>query len=383
MASTRRPTYRPARPAARDSGAGPDAGAARGSGAGSGSDGRNPEVITASKGVPESAAQEKHGSTPKDRTPKAKTPKARTPKDAAPSATTRTARGQDKPAKAPWARLKRQEAKNPGTTATGAAGAENTGPGKSGPDKSSPDRSSPDNVLAFPEPRGRRIRRNIVVAACVTAVLVAGLIAAAVYSPVLAVQSVSVTGTKLLKPAQVQAALKPLLGTPLPQVSGSEVESLLKPLVQIKSVTTQAHPPSVLVVHVQERVPVALVKRGNDYMLVDVDGVKLGTTADPTSVKLPLIDGGAGTIGKDLFQATAEVLGALPANVLAKLSNASAKSVDAVELKLLDGQTVVWGNAGEKELKARVLEALLKMPADPANPVNTYDVSVPRHPVTR
>jgi cell division protein FtsQ len=335
-------------------------------------------VITASKGVPESAAQEKHGSTPKDRTPK----------DAAPRATTRTARGQDKPAKAPWARLKRQEAKKPGTAATGAAGAENTGPGstgpgKSGPDKSSPDRSSPDNVLAFPEPRGRRIRRNIVVAACVTAALVAGLIAAAIYSPVLAVQSVSVTGTKLLKPAQVQAALKPLLGTPLPQVSGSEVDSLLKPLVQIKSVTTQAHPPSVLVVHVQERVPVALVKRGNDYMLVDVDGVKLGTTADPTSVKLPLIDGGAGNIGKDLFQATAEVLGALPANVLAKLSNASAKSVDAVELKLLDGQTVVWGNAGEKELKARVLEALLKMPADPANPVNTYDVSVPRHPVTR
>jgi cell division protein FtsQ len=340
-------------------------------------------VITASKGVPESAAQEKYGSTPKDAAPRARTPKARTPKDAAPRPTTVKARAQDKPAKAPWARLKRQEAKKAGTTATGAAGAENTGPGKSGPDKSSPDRTSPDNVLAFPEPRGRRIRRNIVVAACVTAALVAGLIAAAIYSPVLAVQSVSVTGTKLLKPAQVQAALKPLLGTPLPQVSGSEVESLLKPLVQIKSVTTQAHPPSVLVVHIQERVPVALVKRGNEYMLVDVDGVKLSTTADPTSVKLPLIDGGAGNIGKDLFQATAEVLGALPANVLAKLSNASAKSVDAVELKLLDGQTVVWGNAGEKELKARVLEALLKMPADPANPVNTYDVSVPRHPVTR
>jgi cell division protein FtsQ len=54
-----------------------------------------------------------------------------------------------------------------------------------------------------------------------------------------------------------------------------------------------------------------------------------------------------------------------------------------VELKLIDGQTIVWGNAGEKELKARVLEALLKVPADPANPVKVYDVSVPRHPVTR
>jgi cell division protein FtsQ len=356
VASTRRPTYRPAKPAAwdgaardagarggaaRDGAAGRDAGAARDAGTAR-PDGGKPAVITASKGVPEVNVQEKvQGSTPKGSTPKASTPKASTPKGKA------------------WK------------------------PGTKKPETASPDKPGPDNVLAFPEPRGRRIRRNLIVAACVTAALVAGLIVAAVYSPVLAVHSVSVSGTKLLKPAQVQAALKPLLGTPLPQVSDDEVTSLLKPLVQIKSVTTQAHPPSVLVVQVQERVPVALVKRGNEYILVDVDGVRLSTTGDPTSVKLPVIDGGAGTIGKDLFQATAEVLGALPANVLAKLSNASAKSVDAVELKLLDGQTVIWGNAGEKELKARVLEALLKVPADPANPVNTYDVSVPRHPVTR
>ena len=79
----------------------------------------------------------------------------------------------------------------------------------------------------------------------------------------------------------------------------------------------------------------------------------------------------------------AGVLAALPADVLARLSDASAKSVDAVELKLVDGQTIVWGNAGEKELKAKVLAALLKAPANPKNPVQVYDVSVPRHPVTR
>lgn len=243
--------------------------------------------------------------------------------------------------------------------------------------------AGPDNVLAFPEPKGKRIRRNAIIAACVVAALVAGVLVAAVYSPLLAVRTVTVSGTKLLKPAQVQAALKPLHGKPLPQISDGEVDGLVKPLVQIKSVTTQAHPPSTLVVLVQERIPVALVKRGEEYILVDVEGVRLSSTADPASVKLPVIDGGAGAIGKELFQATAAVLGALPASVLAKLSNASAKSVDAVELKLIDGQTIVWGNAGEKELKARVLEALLKVPADPANPVKVYDVSVPRHPVTR
>ncbi|HET8880281.1 MAG TPA: cell division protein FtsQ/DivIB, partial [Arthrobacter sp.] len=107
------------------------------------------------------------------------------------------------------------------------------------------------------------------------------------------------------------------------------------------------------------------------------------TAPDATTVKLPVIDSGGGALPQDLFHAITGVLGALPPDVLARLSDASAKSVDAVELKLVDGQTIVWGNAGEKELKAKVLAALLKAPADPKNPVRVYDVSVPRHPVTR
>ncbi|WP_308160011.1 FtsQ-type POTRA domain-containing protein [Arthrobacter sp. ISL-5] len=325
MASSRRPTYKPVRPGSRDKAQEPR-------------EATQPGVISASKSAP-----------------------------ASPPAPQDSQRGKQVS----------------GKQASGTKPSGKQPPKMQLPEQPDGGKAEPGNVLTFPEPKGKRLRRNVIVASCIIAALIAGLLLAAVYSPVLAVQTVAVSGTKLLKPAQVQAALKPLLGTPLPQVSDEDVNALLKPLVQIKSVTTQAHPPSVLVVQVHERVPVALVKRGKEYLLVDVDGVRLGATAAPESVKLPVIDGGAGTIGKDLFQATAAVLGALPANVLAKLSNASAKSVDAVELKLVDGQTIIWGNAGEKELKARVLEALLKVPADPANPVNIYDVSVPRHPVTR
>ena len=240
-----------------------------------------------------------------------------------------------------------------------------------------------DNVLSFPEPKARRRRRIVQGTIAALAVLVAGIVAGAVYSPVLALQTVSVEGTKLLTAAQIQKALAPLQGKPLPQISDGDVTALLQPLVQVKEVTTQARPPSTLQVKVTERVPVALVKQGKAHQLVDADGVKLSDSADPAAVKLPVIDGGGGTLPKDLFHAITGVLGALPADVLARLSNASAKSVDAVELKLVDGQTIVWGNAGEKELKAKVLEALLKVPADPKNPVRIYDVSVPRHPVTR
>lgn len=243
--------------------------------------------------------------------------------------------------------------------------------------------ASGSNVLVFPEPPEKRRNRNILVALGTVLALVCALLAAAVFSPLLAVGTVSVSGTRLVTAEQVQAALEPLKGKPLPQISDEEVSRLLEPLVQIKSVSAQARPPSGLLVEVRERVPVALVKQGEQHQLVDVDGVVLAAAADPAAVALPVIDGGAGTIGKDLFQATAAVLGALPLDVLSKLSNASAQSVDAVELKLVDGQTIIWGNAGEKELKAKVLEALLKVPVDPKNPVRVYDVSAPRHPVTR
>ena len=249
--------------------------------------------------------------------------------------------------------------------------------------KAEPPAASGANVVAFPEPKGKRRKRNVLVVAGTLVAIVAGLLAAAIFSPALAVDTISVSGTRLLTPAQVQTALEPLKGKPLPQITDEEVGRLLEPLVQVKAVSAEARPPSELAVAVRERVPVALVKQGEQYQLVDVEGVQLAATADPESVSLPVIDGGAGTIGQDLFRATAAVLGALPADVLAKLSNASAQSVDAVELKLVDGQTIVWGNAGEKELKAKVLAALLKVPADPKNPVKVYDVSVPRHPVTR
>ncbi|TAP40547.1 FtsQ-type POTRA domain-containing protein [Arthrobacter sp. S39] len=339
MASARRPTYTSPGRAQRGSG---------GSGSGSGgvpgnrapAQSMQSEVISASKSAPAADPDPTRGKQPKDTGSKG-------------------ARSNDAPS---WASRRKE---------------------KKSKDKLLPGAAAGANVLAFPEPRGRRLKRNIIVTVCTAAALIAGILAAAIFSPLLAVGTITVSGTKLLTPDQVQAALEPLKGKPLPQVSDEEVDRLLEPLVQIKSVTVQARPPSGLVVNVRERVPVALVKQGEQYQLVDVDGVQLAATADPESVSLPVIDGGAGTIGKDLFQATAAVLGALPAEVLAKLSNASAQSVDAVELKLVDGQTIVWGNASERELKAKVLQALLKVPADPKNPVRVYDVSVPRHPVTR
>jgi len=267
----------------------------------------------------------------------------------------------------------------PATPAKSTGGASKTagGPGKDG--KTLP----ADNVIAFPEPKKRRQRRFVLWTLSIVAVVVGALIAGAIFSPVLAVRTITVDGTTLLTPDAVQKALSGLEGKPLPQLSEQEINELLKPLVQVRSATMEARPPSELLVHVDERVPVALLKQGDSYVMVDVDGVQLGATKDLSTVALPLIDAGVGTTNTELFKAIAAVLDTLPADILARMSTASAASADAVELKLVDGKTVVWGNAEDRELKSKALEALLRMPADPKVPVSVYDVSVPRHPFTK
>lgn len=245
-------------------------------------------------------------------------------------------------------------------------------------------------VLAFPVPEYKRRRRIVMFAVGGVGVVLALIMAMAMFSPVLGVKTVVFDGQKLVGDGTLQLAVAPLVNKPLPQVTDSEVQELLDSVVQVKSSSIEARPPSTLLVHIVERVPVALLKNGENYLMVDQDGVQLGSTKDPAKASLPLIDGGTAAIGQDTFQAMTAVLANLPQGILSQLANATAKSPDAVELALADGRRVVWGNASDMELKAQVLEALLNAPPptaaagkpDPA-PAKVFDVSAPRHPVTR
>ncbi|MBT1002148.1 FtsQ-type POTRA domain-containing protein [Paenarthrobacter sp. DKR-5] len=242
------------------------------------------------------------------------------------------------------------------------------------------------NVLAFPEPPARRRRRRLLLTAGAVVAVVAALVAVLVFSPLLAVRTIKVDGLKLATAKQVDAALAPLKGKPLPQVDAAQVQQLLGRLPQVHYSTIEARPPSTLLVHITERVPVALVKNGNAFVQVDQDGVQVATVKDRSAVALPVIDGGTAAVGKNIFKAITAVLAVLPPAILARMDHAQASSVDSVQLTLNDGKTVVWGNASEKELKAKVLQALLNAAPSTlpgAAPVQVYDVSTPRDPVTR
>jgi cell division protein FtsQ len=236
-------------------------------------------------------------------------------------------------------------------------------------------------VLHFPEPAGRKLRRRIWIGAAVVLVLVVAAIGVLVFSPVLAVKTISVQGTDLVPAGQVDERLAPLAGRPLPQVAESDVRSLLADLPAVADVKVEARPPSELAVKITERVPVAVLKAGKRYALIDEEGTRLASVKSRSSAKLPLIDAAKAKKDPEVFRTITAVLGALPAKILARLDHASAKSVDSVQLQLKDGTSVLWGNAEQRELKAKVLEALLK--ADPKVPIQVYDVSTPTRPVTR
>ncbi|MFI5084355.1 MAG: cell division protein FtsQ/DivIB [Actinomycetales bacterium] len=237
-------------------------------------------------------------------------------------------------------------------------------------------------VIEFPEPAFKRRRRTIWITAVAVLAAMAAVVAVVMYTPVFALTTITVDGTKMLTPAAVQSALEPLQNKPLTQISQDQVWKLLEPLPQARSVSIEARPPHTLLVHLVERVPVALLKSDSSYLLVDPDGVRLGSTADPSKVPLPLIDGGTAAIGKSNFKAITAVLAVLPPEVLGKLLKAGADSPDAVQLTLDDGKKVIWGNSSEQALKAKVLQALLKAQTDTSK-VSVYDISSPRRPVTR
>ncbi|WP_245827890.1 cell division protein FtsQ/DivIB [Sinomonas mesophila] len=297
----------------------------------------------------------------------------------------------------PGAKVTLLGAPGTGTTGSGSTGGSQgaSGHGSGGTGERAPDggpgedtaRERPaGEVLAFPEPPHRRRRRRAAIAAGIAAALVAGLLAVVLFTPLVAVRTITVQGTRLLTPAQVEGVLEPVRGRPLARVGDDEVLALLGQLVQVKDARVRVEPPETLVVAVIERVPVALVKQEDGLLVVDGEGVVLGTAADEEQYDVPVIDGASVPVGQEVFHAVTAVLSALPAEVLAQLATASAESADSVQLKLADGRTVVWGNAQERELKSRVLQALVKA-ADAAPPgqapVRVFDVSVPRHPVTR
>ena len=237
-------------------------------------------------------------------------------------------------------------------------------------------------VVAFPASPGARRRRRRIGAVLGVLAALAVLAGVLFLSPVLAVRDVTVRGAELADPARVESALDVYRGVPLTRISKDEVRDRVGQIPQVRSIEVLLEPPHHLVVALHERVPVAAIEDGDEFVVVDSEGVELMTAGSAAEAGVPVVTGGRDVLESERFETISDVLAALPESVLAQLRTASAESLSSVELVFTDGRTVVWGTAEDSELKSQVLRELVEARGSGSG-VETYDVSSPTRPVVR
>ncbi|MGW2636220.1 cell division protein FtsQ/DivIB [Streptomyces sp. NPDC001348] len=245
-------------------------------------------------------------------------------------------------------------------------------------------------------PPGRRLGkfhlprlRGIVVLAAAFVLLVAGVVWALYGSKWLRVDHVSVQGTVVLTPAQVQEAARVPVGKPLISVDTDAIAARLRrKLPRIDEVEVVRSWPHGIGLKVTERVPVLLIGKGGRFVEVDKEGVRFATVSQaPKGVPALELDpprSGSATaslrrFGEDrLVREAVDVAGDIPANVARETRAVKVRSYDDISLELSGGRTVEWGSGENGRAKARTLNALMKA----APRAGHFDVSVPTAPAS-
>lgn len=218
--------------------------------------------------------------------------------------------------------------------------------------------------------------------------LLAGLLAlillvlATMFTPLLAIDKIVVSGNKKVPTAQIQAALKHRLGSALTMVSDGDIASDLGKFKLIESISLVSRPPHVLEVRITERAAIATVIRGGVRYLYDPAGINLGVATGREKIPTILVNDDPKTSTN--YQQAIDVLLALPLQLLDRVAYIQAKSKDNVTMQLRgnSAQTIIWGDSSNSILKSKVLKALLLK--TPTNVRATFDVSAPLTPsVTR
>lgn len=243
-------------------------------------------------------------------------------------------------------------------------------------------------VVRFPGRSARR-RRAVRWALAGTVLALLGALAWGLFfSPVLAVDEVTVTGTRHVEADVVHERLAPLYGVPLPRVGTGTVRDLVNSLPGVAEVRTVTRPPTGVEVVVREHD--ARAQRSGEDGRVDLllaDGSVLsGVAADlVVDERLPEFSADLARSSRRERAEAADVVAALPSAVADRVVDVDSRGPGQVRLGLSDGVTLVWGDAQEMELKGTVALAFLEdgRRGSHALGVAEIDVSVPARPITR
>ncbi|MEJ1196567.1 MULTISPECIES: cell division protein FtsQ [unclassified Streptomyces] len=245
--------------------------------------------------------------------------------------------------------------------------------------------SGPPRARRFGPPR----LRTIIILIVALALVAGGTVWLLYGSNVTRVERVSVSGTRVLTPAQVREAADVPVGDPLISVDTEAVEARLRrELPRIDEVGVERSWPHGIDLKVTERTPVLIVQKGRKFVEVDDEGVRFATVSRaPKGVpELELQPARSGSAAASLrrfdedrlVREAVRVAGRLPAAVARDTRTVKVRSYDDISLELSGDRTVAWGSGEQGARKARALTALMKAAPDARH----FDVSVPTAPAS-
>ncbi|GLW12182.1 hypothetical protein Misp01_73100 [Microtetraspora sp. NBRC 13810] len=223
------------------------------------------------------------------------------------------------------------------------------------------------------EPAGRSPRRQHWRTVFIV-VLTAGVVGSATwlvfFSSVLGVSRIEVVGNVTVDRTRIQQAAGVPIRHPLATVDLAAVQGKVLGIQQIESATVDRSWPGTLRIKVVERRPIAVILAQGKAALMDRHGVvtEIRTVPPP---RLPILRVDRPGPGDPATRAALSVIDRLPEGLAVRVQAVRAASAESVSLMLRDGRSVVWGGADRSRDKARILDTLLRRPA------NTYDVSSP------
>ncbi|MFF6981192.1 cell division protein FtsQ/DivIB [Streptomyces sp. NPDC008343] len=242
-------------------------------------------------------------------------------------------------------------------------------------------------------PLARRLRvrrlRTMIILLAVLVLLGAGSVWLLYGSKWLRVERVSVSGTRVLTPAQVLEAADVPVGAPLISVETDVIEARLRrKLPRIDVVEVDRSWPRGIGLKVAERTPVLIVQKDGKFVEVDKEGVRFATVSmapkgvPALELTVSRSSSAAASLRRfgeaRLMREAVRVADALPDAVARGTQVVKVRSYDDISLVLSGGTTVVWGSGEKGAAKARTLTALMKASPD----ARYFDVSVPTAPAS-
>lgn len=199
-------------------------------------------------------------------------------------------------------------------------------------------------------------------------------------SRLLVVRDVAVTGLDRVSQEEVVAAVAVDTGTPLIRVDLDHGRDRAESLDLVESAKVTRSWPATLKVEVVERRPLLAIRVGEEYRLVDGDGVRIEDSPTRPGTH-PLVRVTGEIEGNEAVRAAADIVEEAPDSLIAQIQLIDATDTGQITVELGDGSLVEWGDAHNTADKSDVLRVLMR--EHPPEEGRVYDVGTPDLAIVR